>query len=208
MAKVKLSLQTLSPDQKVAFGTTVITSMTGNPNFVTPNPTLASATTVKNTLQTAINDYNAALAAAQVKLAAREAAEVAFNATFTLLGAYVDNVSGGDRTKAESSGMSVRADVAPVGPLTQVLNLVLTAGDNEGTLDAAWDSTRGANSYEAQTSADPVSGTSWVFKTVASKSSITLDGLTTGNRVWARVRAIGANNSKGPWSDPAVKTVP
>jgi hypothetical protein len=26
--------------------------------------------------------------------------------------------------------------------------------------------------------------------------------------MWVRVRAVGADNNKGPWSDPAVKTVP
>jgi hypothetical protein len=35
-----------------------------------------------------------------------------------------------------------------------------------------------------------------------------MNGFTTGNRIWTRVRAIGADNQPGPWSDPAVKTVP
>jgi len=89
-----------------------------------------------------------------------------------------------------------------------VLNLVLTAGDNDGTLDAAWDPLHGAGSYEVQISVDPVSSTSWAFKTVANKSSVTLDGLTSGAKIWVRVRGVGAGNNKGPWSDPAVKTVP
>jgi hypothetical protein len=110
--------------------------------------------------------------------------------------------------KIESAGFSVRADASPVGPLTQVLNLVVTAGDNEGTLDAGWDPTRGAGSYEVQKSAEPVTGTSWSYATVSNKSSVTLEGLTSGNKVWVRVRAVGAANAKGPWSDPAVKTVP
>jgi hypothetical protein len=33
-------------------------------------------------------------------------------------------------------------------------------------------------------------------------------GQTSGSRIWVRVRAIGAGNNKGLWSDPAVKTVP
>jgi hypothetical protein len=35
-----------------------------------------------------------------------------------------------------------------------------------------------------------------------------MNGFTTGNRICTRVRAIGADNQAGPWSDPAVKTVP
>ena len=104
--------------------------------------------------------------------------------------------------------MATRADGASVGPMPQVGNLVVTAGDFEGTLDASWDFIRGAGSYEVQTSVDPVSGTTWAFKTISNKSSCTMNGFTTGNRIWTRVRAIGADNAAGPWSDPAVKTVP
>ena len=90
---------------------------------------------------------------------------------------------------------------------TQVLNLVLTAGDFDGSLDAAWDPVRGASSYEIYISVDPVSGTSWTFKQSSPKSSAHIAGLTSGAKMWVRVRAIGAAN-EGPWSDPATKTVP
>ena len=70
------------------------------------------------------------------------------------------------------------------------------------------DPLKGAQSYEVQISVDPVSGTSWQPKLTAGKSSATLTGLTTGARIWVRVRGIGANNASGVWSDPAVKTVP
>jgi predicted secreted protein len=66
----------------------------------------------------------------------------------------------------------------------------------------------GGKGYEVQTSVDPVTGTSWAFKMAAGKSSGSLEGLTSGARLWVRVRAIGADNAFGPWSDPAVKTVP
>ena len=42
----------------------------------------------------------------------------------------------------------------------------------------------------------------------ASKSSATIQGLTSGAKLWARVRAVGADNKPGPWSDPATKVVP
>jgi predicted secreted protein len=64
------------------------------------------------------------------------------------------------------------------------------------------------DSYEIQTSVDPVTGTNWAFKKSASKSSAMLTGLTSGAKLWARVRSIGAGNSTGPWSDPATMTVP
>ena len=92
-------------------------------------------------------------------------------------------------------------------PVGQVLNLVVTAGDNEGSLDVAWDRDRSARSYEVQTSPDPATASSWVARLTAPKSSTTLAGLSSGARIWVRVRAVGSD-STGPWSDPAVKTVP
>jgi hypothetical protein len=51
-------------------------------------------------------------------------------------------------------------------------------------------------------------GMSWACKKTAVKSSATVEGFTSGARMWLRVRAVGADNATGPWSDPAVKTVP
>jgi len=38
-------------------------------------------------------------------------------------------------------------------------------------------------------------------------TQFSLKGLTSGRRVWARMRASG-NKGPGPWSDPATKIVP
>ena len=85
---------------------------------------------------------------------------------------------------------------------------VLTEGDNDGTLDFGFDKEDLAYSYEIEISVDPVSPTSWQKKMTVTKSSGTITGLTSGARMWVRVRAIGAHPNPGPWSDPAVKTVP
>jgi hypothetical protein len=142
------------------------------------------------------------------QLSDRDAALAALSNGLTQEADYVQNVSGGDRVKIESAGMSVRDDGAPIGTPTQVLNLVLTEGDFEGSLDVAWDKVRGASSYEIQSSADPITSSSWAFKQSASKSSANVAGLTSGAKLWVRVRAIGAGNTPGPWSDPATKVVP
>ena len=89
-----------------------------------------------------------------------------------------------------------------------VLNLVLDASEFDGALEAAWDPVRGAASYELQTSVDPVTASSWAFREVSIKSTIHLNTFTSGAKMWVRVRAIGADNNKGPWSDPSAKTVP
>jgi hypothetical protein len=208
MAKVKLGLKNLSPDELVALANTIKTAMTGNANFTTPNPALTAIGTLITTAQTKIGAYNSAKAAADTALADRDTALVALRAGLTQEGDYVQNITNGDKTKIESAGMSTRDDAAPIGTPTQVLSLVVTAGDFDGTLDASWDPVRGAQSYEIQTSVDPVTPASWAFKQTSTKSSATIQGLTSGTRQWVRVRAIGAGSTPGPWSDPAVKGVP
>ena len=209
MSKVKLGLSTLNPEELVAVANTIRTAMTGNANFATPNPTLATVGTQITTTNTKIAAYDSAKAAAETALAERDAAAATLRGLLTQLGAYVENIAAGDRVKIESAGMSVRADSsAPVGPMTQVLDLVLSQGDFDGTLDMVCKPVRGAKSYEIQISADPPTSTSWTAKMTASKSSATIPGLTSGAKLWGRVRAVGADNQPGPWSDPATKVVP
>jgi len=206
MAKVKLGADRLNPEELVALANTIKTAMTGNANFPTPNPTLAALGTLITTTTTKIAAYDSAKAAAETALADRDAAVVALRGGLAQEASYVENASGGDAVKIESAGMSVRAPSVPVGPVTQVLDLVLSQGDFDGTLDLVCQPVRGAKSYEIQVSPDPP-GT-WTPKMTASKSSATLEGLTSGAKLWVRVRAIGADNQPGPWSDPATKVVP
>ena len=77
----------------------------------------------------------------------------------------------------------------------------MTAGDNDGELDVAWDSLRGAGSYEQQTDTDPNASAGWVARGTSTRSSTTLSGLTSGVRIWVRVRGIGAAGP-GAWSAP------
>lgn len=206
MNKVKLSLDKLNPSEKIALARQIVTAMTGNPNFTTPNPTLASITTLANTLSTKVANHDTAKAAQETSLAERDVAEVALAGGLTQIGAYVENIAGGDRVKIESAGMQVRGTNAPVGPLARVDNLALSEGDFDGTLDAMWKPLRGAKSYEVQVSNSPDTG--WTPKLTASRSNVTIQGLTSGAKVWVRVRAVGADSTPGPWSDPATKTVP
>ncbi len=207
MAKVKLGLDKLTPVGVTDLATRVVTMMTGNPNFPTPNPPLATVTTQKTSTAASITAQETAKATAEGATITRDAELAALKRLLSQLASYVENASGGDAAKIESSGMSVRApSTPPVGPMPQVMDLVLTAGDFEGTLDAMWHPVRGAKSFEIQISPDPP-GT-WTQKMASGKSSATIQGLTSGAKTWVRVRAVGADNQPGPWSDPAVKVVP
>src|SRR5437867_3688963 len=94
MAKVKLGLKDLTPDETVAVANTIKTAMTGNANFATPNPTLAALGTLITTAQTKINAYNSALTAVATALADRDTALLALRGGLTQEAAYVENVTG------------------------------------------------------------------------------------------------------------------
>lgn len=207
-AQVKLGLDALNAVDTIALANAIVTAMTGNPNFTTPNPALAALTTQKTTTQTKINTYDSMLASLATALADRDVEIANLRSLLTQLGAYVENVSGGDAVKIASAGMGVRSPRTPVGPMPRVLDLLLSEGDHVGFLDAMWKPIYGARSYEVQISADPMSESTWTFKMSSTKSSATLTGLTSGSKVWVRVRAIGADPLPGDWSDPAMKVVP
>ena len=207
MAKPKLNLKALTCDQKLTLYNEIKTKMTGNANFPNPPVTMVAYGALITTSTTTNGAWADAQLVAKQKTVDRLAAFDASDAATSQLEAYVEGASGGDASKIESAGMSVRSDRTPPQVPAQVLNLVLTEGDFPGTLDVAFDPQTGAKSYEVQTSPDPMSDSSWAFKKSLAKSSGTIDGLTSGAKQWVRARAVGAAGV-GPWSDPAVKVVP
>jgi hypothetical protein len=165
MSKVKLGLDTRSDAEVVALTNIIITAMTGNASFPTPNPPLATLTSQRTAATTKSAAYDSLKASSEAGLADRDAAMATLRGSLTLLAAHVENVSGGDRTKIESAGMSVRADRTPPAVPGQIMNLVLTAGDFPGTLDAAWDPRPGSRLNEIQISPDPMTESIWTTMT-------------------------------------------
>jgi len=107
----------------------------------------------------------------------------------------------------QSAGFGVKSGKTPPGVPDTVSNLSTTAGDNAGELDLQWDPASGAVSYDVQTSPDPVTATSWIPQKSVTKSKAVVLGLTSGAKVWARVRGVGPGGT-GAWSDTATKIVP
>jgi len=91
--------------------------------------------------------------------------------------------------------------------MTQVINFSLTAGDFDGQVDGHSDPVQGARGYNVQFCFD-ISGTpNWQDSDDVPNTQFSLKGLTSGQRIWVRMRAFGTKGP-GPWSDPATKIVP
>lgn len=213
MAKffVKLALKALTVLEKIALANLMVTKMTGNANFTAPNPTpdppLPDITTAANNLNTSKQAVDAAKATLAEAVATQDTNETALEALMTQEGRYIDNRAKGDKAIIESAGVGATDEPTPVGELPQVENLSLTHGDSPGEVDAAWNPVAKRKNYTVQVTEDPIGSTAWITRGNPTKSSITVDGLTSGRKMWVRVCANGTAGA-GAFSDPAVITVP
>lgn len=201
MAKIKIGMSGFNIPQNIERSRTIQSSMTGNANFPTPNPTLVFVKTTTDALDGAFQE---ASHRDSVKIQLRDLRYKEFKAVMNQLAAYVQNASGGDAEKILSSGFDVVSRGNPLPPLQMVLNLRLESGTNSGKIIARWDKVVGAKIYVVEITEDPLVEDN--FKTIgpSSKTRFEFTNLTPGKKYWVRVAGIGKDGI-GPFSDPAGK---
>ena len=99
------------------------------------------------------------------------------------------------------SGLELQEDPAPRPVPGKVLNVQTSSGDDDGQGEVQWDTMRDvADDFEIQ----PATSADGPFNhyDVVKKSKVTLTGMTSGAKLYVRVRARNAAG-KGPWSDIA-----
>jgi hypothetical protein len=208
MGRIKLNLKSLSIPEKLARAQQIVTALTGNAHFPTPHPTLAEVTAAINELEEASQAAQAARQEAKTRTATQKAKEEAFDRIMTQLVSHVESIAGDDDARIMSAGLDVRAPTSSTSATPSAPTaLTATAGDHDGELDLSWDTVRSARSYIVERSPDPPTDTSWAHATVSTRSSTTLDGLTSGTRYWFRVASVTASGQSG-WSNPAMKIAP
>ena len=121
--------------------------------------------------------------------------------------ATVESATGGEPGQITTTSYVMAGPAQASQPVGQPQHFAVTAADMDGTLDGQCDPVAYASSYEVLTTADPNVPASWVPRFTSQRSTFQLTGLTSGARVWVRMRAVGSLGA-GPWSDPATKIVP
>ena len=208
MPKVKLNISRLSISDKIAKCRQIITSMTGNANFPTPNPPLPTVTTALNELEGATNDAQRARQEAKAKTGIQNDKDDTVDGLMSQLAGYVESVAGGDEAIIRSAGMDTKAPPSQPSDIPSApAGLGATTGDRDGEIDLAWEAVSGAKSYVIEQSVDPNAANGWSHAGVSARSSQTIARLTSGTRYWFRVAAINAIGQSG-WSDPTVKIAP
>ena len=212
MNKVRRNWASQSPADCIASLKPIVEKNAANADIPAPNAPyteFATAFTAFVADNDRVLDLETQLKAARDKRdASKETAVIKAN-TFA---SHAEAVTGADVAKLHAAGFEIAGapGFKPAAAAAQALNLVLTIGDNDGELDAHWDAVPNARLYQLQTSANPTDATLWKdYGVPQSRSSIVLSGLQSGVKIWVRVRSLGAGeHPAGPWSDPAVRSVP
>lgn len=202
MKKAKVTFVRNDAETVAGVTESIVAAMTGNANFATPAPTLASLTgkaTALRVKKQSVTDLETQLSTA------RSEQKVLINELkleVYMLRDYVQDETDGDESKIHSAGMQIVGERQPVGPLPQVQNLKVMVSDLTGTLEAEWRPINGALVYLIETALTAEGQYTQV--TACSRSRCTITDLVPGTKYWVRVRAVGAAGL-GPYSDVAYK---
>jgi hypothetical protein len=207
MTSIVTGLTRMTDVQVIQFAKQVHTALTGNPNVPAPNPPLSTLQSLIATAESSTDAYEAEKAILRNKKNLRDEAMKALCNGLRLEADAVQAATSGAPDKMATTGFRASKRPSPVGIPAQVMRLVLEAGPIDGTLKASWKPVRGVKVYEMETTSDPTGANAWAYKGTVTKAKATINSFVSGTRIWLRVRAIGAAGP-GPWSDPAVKTVP
>jgi hypothetical protein len=215
MAEVKINLARMNADdllkelkQKTALAAPTAPA---TPPIANMGDAVTSLNTKLSALETANNAYKTLKAQTA---AAKTTRDDALDEARTEGGLFIkkaESESKGDAGQLQSIGFQVTGTTtpAPAGPVPQLQNFIITAGDNDGSLDFSVDPPSGVKvkTYLWQyTAGDPINGP-WTSATPTTASSTTVSGLTSGQRIWGRGAGVGTKG-QGPWSDPFTKIVP
>ena len=215
MNKIRRNWTRLPIGDRVASAQNVVACCTGNANVP---PGTASFTALKTSTEAAAAAIELLTSLeAQVRVARADAAAKVDTMVGDLNthGSFVEASTAGDIAKMLTTGYEVTGVADGPGTaavMTQVRNLVLTAGDHDGEVDASWNSIPNTRLYQLQisTSTTPADETQWKdYGVPQSRSSLALTGLVSGTRVWVRVRSLGAGDTPpGAWSEYCHRMTP
>jgi len=203
---------------KITYSRDRVLNMTGNPNFLTPVPTLAIITSVTNALETA---ELAAEGGGPAQTIARDAALATWESNMRSLANYVDSVALGDTVKITSAGFTP-TDVAgtPHGVPAKPEGQKFIHTDESGAVIFTCDSVTHAEGYVAVLSTDAAipattlgtqliiggsaSAPTFIVIDASKERKKTIRGLESGKRIYAKMYCF---NSAGRGLDSDVISV-
>lgn len=177
---------------------TIISALTGNENFPTLDPALA-------TLRATLSAFEAALALPKGSDRDAQVASTRSSLTTQLeqVARLLELTPGVTDAMLATTGFEIRqSGVRTDAPVDAPRNARLKTTGTMGSIQLLCDAVTRAKSYEVQFTQDPNAGPWTHAGTFPSTRKIILRGLMRGKDYWLRIRAIGPNGP-GAWSDRA-----
>jgi hypothetical protein len=180
----------IEPPDLIAELRFVIQKMVGNSNFSTPNPPLATITTL-------VNDYEQLAGEAEdggsFDKAERDSKAQELISAMHVLSAYVLMTANGSALVVESSGLKLSKTPSPSPSIEKPAGLQLTDGVNIGELLLKFTKVKGSKSYMYQISLDPTDPAKWVTYYGTIRQNL-FTGLESGKKYYVRVVAVGTDS--------------
>ena len=177
----------------------IISQLTGNADFPTTNPSLASLQAARDELTQARN-----IPPGQARDTASAAARAKQEGLLQDVAANLELGPNVTEEMLATTGFDLRKSISHTGegPATPA-NLRLKATGASGEVQFLFDASTRARAYQVQTAFDPNAGP-WIdYDPFSSTRNVIARALPRAKDVWGRVRALGPNNTKSGWSDPA-----
>jgi len=153
-AKVKMGLSAKNTNQLIPYIQNHIEMMTGNLNFVTPQPPAADLLAQFNIYQeSALNTIHLEALLRDAK-ALQDQLRAELTETMNVRAAYVQQVSNGNRQVILSSGLGAKNPPTPVTSLSAPTNLRVDLNGEAGMMKIRWDTVQNALTYVLQCSPD------------------------------------------------------
>ncbi len=209
MTKIKRNWNKMSRADRLSLAQTIVTALTGNAAFASISAAVTAFEAKRSdsaAAEQAIKDNEVTMK--QLRTAATEKADVLLEG-FEILALACEGVALGREEPLSTTGFGTTTPGGP-GPsvdMTQPQNFSITAGDFDGRIDGHCDPVLGARGYNIQITFAMTETPVWQDRDDSPNTQFSLTGLTSGQRVWVRMRAFGTKGP-GPWSDPATKIVP
>lgn len=195
MVRVKMNLSKMNGAQKVEFTRFCTVQMTGNANFVTPQPTGATMASGANKLEAAIL---AAKGGGPKDTATMRLREEELNGLLRQLVSYVETTANANPTAAEaiilSAGMQVRGKYSRSVP-----NFIAAATGNPGEIRVQSKAVDRAT-YEFQISIDISKEENWSTFNFGTRSRVYARDLSPNQHYYFRVR-VTSSNGRSEWSE-------
>lgn len=192
MKKILLDFSRYADGPLLVLSQAILAALTGNAFFpALSNPSLAD-------FQTAVNAYEAALAAAADRgrnnVAAKYARKTELINLLFKMALQCMKVADSNLEALISSGFPLSKTKAPLPPLGIVTIDRIELGLNSGELAVFLLSLTGARTYVYQYTPDPLTPDSEWTNLNSTITKETITGLEVGKRYWIRVIAYGTNN--------------